>query len=175
MTVTDVLTIGVVLVVFTAVSRPLDRRGVTSAMAFVIAGIVVGASGFGWLDLSIESSVAERITELALVFLLFSDSARIDLGALRHGLGWPSRLLLIGLPVTIVAGLGLGLLVFPGMGLRSAFLLSRMLCSTDAALGQRVMDDTAVPARVRQALDVESGLNDGIAVPFFLVAVDVST
>ena len=74
----------------------------------------------------------------------------------------------------MVAGLAAGLLVFPGIGLASAFLLSTMLCSTDAARGQRVVDDTAVPAKVRQALDVESGLNDGLAVPFFLVALDIS-
>ena len=74
----------------------------------------------------------------------------------------------------MAAGIGVGLLVFPGMALASAFLLSTMLCSTDAALGQRVVDDPAVPPRVRQALDVESGLNDGLAVPFFLVAMDIS-
>ena len=168
------LTIAVVLVVYAAVSGPLDRRGVTSAMAFVIAGLVAGAAGFGWLDVPVESTVVERVTELALAFLLFTDSARIDLGRLRRSLGWPSRLLLIGLPLTMAAGLGAGLLVFPGMAVTSAFLLSTMLCSTDAALGQQVVDDTAVPARVRQALDVESGLNDGVAVPFFLVAVDLS-
>ena len=60
------------------------------------------------------------------------------------------------------------------MALASVFLLSTMLCSTDAALGQKVVTDTAVPARVRQALDVESGLNDGLAVPFFLVALDLA-
>jgi NhaP-type Na+/H+ or K+/H+ antiporter len=169
------LIIGIVLIGYAALSGPLDRRGVTSAMAFVVAGLVVGESGFGWLDVSVESTVAERVTELALVFLLFSDSARMDLRGLRHSLGWPSRLLLIGLPSTIATGLGAGLLVFPGMAVTSAFLLSTMLCSTDAALGQRVVGDPAVPARVRQALDVESGLNDGVAVPFFLVAVDVST
>ena len=74
----------------------------------------------------------------------------------------------------MLAGLGAGLLVFPGMAVASAFVLSTMVCSTDAALGQRVVSDTSVPARVRQALDVESGLNDGLAVPFFLVAVDLS-
>src|SRR5674476_884959 len=66
------------------------------------------------------------------------------------------------------------MLVFPGMSLATAFLLSTMLCATDAALGQRVVDDPAVPSRVRQALDVESGLNDGLAVPFFLVAAEIS-
>jgi NhaP-type Na+/H+ or K+/H+ antiporter len=169
------LVVGTVLIGYAALSGLLDRRGVTSAMAFVVAGLVVGTAGFGWLDVSVESTVAERVTELALVFLLFSDSARIDLRGLRRSLGWPSRLLLVGLPLTIATGLGAGLLVFPGMAVTSAFLLSTMLCSTDAALGQRVVDDPAVPARVRQALDVESGLNDGVAVPFFLVAVDLST
>jgi NhaP-type Na+/H+ or K+/H+ antiporter len=169
-----VLTIGTILVAYSAISGPLDRRGITSAMLFVAVGFLVGSSGLGLLDVSVESTVAERVTELALVFLLFSDSARLNLGTLRRELGWPSRLLLIGLPLTMLLGLGAGLLVFPGMAVASAFLLSTMLCSTDAALGQRVIDDTAVPARVRQALDVESGLNDGLAVPFFLVAMDIS-
>ena len=169
-----ILTISLILIVYGAVSGPLDRRGITSAMVFVAAGFAVGTSSLGWLNISIQSSAAERITELALAFLLFSDSARLDLRSLRHDLSWPSRLLLVGLPLTMAAGIGAGMLVFPGMSLTTAFLLSTMLCATDAALGQRVVDDLAVPARVRQALDVESGLNDGLAVPFFLVAADIS-
>jgi NhaP-type Na+/H+ or K+/H+ antiporter len=168
------MTASAILIAYTAVSGPLDRRAITSAMAFVAIGFVVGASSLGLLNVSLESTVAERVTELALVFLLFSDSARLDLGSLRREVGWPSRLLLIGLPLTMVLGLGAGLLLFPGMAVTSAFLLSTMLCSTDAALGQRVVEDTAVPSRVRQVLDVESGLNDGLAVPFFLVALDIS-
>ena len=126
------------------------------------------------MNVHVESKAAERFCELALVFLLFSDSTRIDLTNLRRHLGWPARLLLIGLPLTILAGLGAGLLILPGLALSSAFVLSTMVCPTDAALGQRVVCDESVPARVRQALDVESGLNDGLAVPFFLVAVDLS-
>ena len=167
-------TIMVIIIVWGAVSRPLDRRGVTSAIIFVGAGFMAGATVFGLLDVSVESEVAQRVTEVALVLLLFSDAARLDLRALRHELGWPSRLLLIGLPLTMLAGAGVGLLVFPGMALASVFLLSIMLSSTDAALGQKVVTDPSVPARVRQALDVESGLNDGLAVPFFLVALDLA-
>ncbi|MCX6374406.1 MAG: cation:proton antiporter [Actinobacteria bacterium] len=167
-------TIMVIIIVWGAVSGPLDRRGVTSAIVFVGAGFVVGTSALGWLDVSVESEVAQRLTEIALVLLLFSDAARLDLRALRHELGWPSRLLLIGLPLTMLAGAGVGLLVFPGMALASVFLLSIMLSSTDAALGQKVVTDPSVPDRVRQALDVESGLNDGLAVPFFLVALDLA-
>ncbi|HEY5387746.1 MAG TPA: cation:proton antiporter [Thermoleophilia bacterium] len=167
-------TIMVIIVVWGTVSSPLDRRGVTSAMFFVGAGFAVGASALGLLNVSVTSTVAERVTEVGLVLLLFSDAARLDLRALRHELGWPTRLLLIGLPLTMLAGTGIGVLVFPGMALASVFLLSTMLCSTDAALGQKVVSDTSVPARVRQALDVESGLNDGLAVPFFLVALDLA-
>ena len=167
-------TIVVIIIAWSAFSAPLDRRGITSALFFTAAGLVVGASALGWLDVSVESAVAERVTEIALVLLLFSDAARLDLRALRRELGWPSRLLLIGLPLTMIAGVGVGWLVFPGMALASVVLLSTMLASTDAALGQKVVTDTSVPARVRQALDVESGLNDGLAVPFFLVALDVA-
>jgi sodium/hydrogen antiporter len=166
--------IAVLLLVWSAFSRPLDRRGITSALVFVATGFVAGAYVLGLIDISLESAVAERVTEVTLVLLLFSDAARLDLGALRHELSWPSRLLLVGLPLTMVAGFGVGVLTFPGMALASVFLLSTMLCSTDAALGQRVVTDTSVPARVRQALDVESGLNDGLAVPFFLVALDLA-
>jgi len=168
------ITIAVILILYGTVSRPLDARGITSAMIFTAAGLAVGTSALKLVNIHVESHVAERFCELALVFLLFSDSTRIDLAGLRRNLSWPSRLLLIGLPLTILAGLGAGLLVFPGIALASAFVLSTMICSTDAALGQRVVSDKSVPARVRQALDVESGLNDGLAVPFFLVAVDLS-
>jgi sodium/hydrogen antiporter len=168
------ITIAVILIVYGAFSKPLDRFGITSAMVFVAAGLAVGTSALKLVNVHLESLTAERFCELALVFLLFGDSTRIDLAGLRRHLGWPSRLLLIGLPLTILAGLGAGVLVFPGLALASVFLLSTTVCSTDAALGQRVVADKAVPGRVRQALDVESGLNDGLAVPFFLVALDLA-
>jgi NhaP-type Na+/H+ or K+/H+ antiporter len=159
------VTIAAILILYGLLSKPLDARGVTSAMIFTAAGLV---------NIQLESIAAERLCELALVFLLFTDATRIDLAGLRRHLAWPRRLLLIGLPLTMLAGLGAGLLVFPGIALAGAFVLSTMVCATDAALGQRVVSDKAVPARVRQALDVESGLNDGLCVPFFLVAVDLS-
>lgn len=162
---------AVVLMVYSAFSVPLSRHGVTSAMVFVLAGTVLGAA-LG--DSPTPGNAVERVTELALVFLLFTDAARLDFAILRRTLGWAGRLLLIGLPLTLLLGVVAGLLLFPDISLASVFLLSAMLCSTDAALGQRVIEDTAVPGRVRQALTVESGLNDGIAVPFFLVSLDIS-
>ncbi|WP_162256574.1 sodium:proton antiporter [Agromyces sp. Soil535] len=167
-------TVLAIIIIWSVFSRPLDHRGITSALFLTAAGFVVGTSALGWLDISVESAVVERIAEVALVLLLFSDATRLDLRSLRRELGWPSRLLLIGLPLTMLAGVGAGALVFPGMALASVALLATMLASTDAALGQKVVTDTAVPARVRQALDVESGLNDGLAVPFFLVALEIA-
>jgi sodium/hydrogen antiporter len=167
-------TMAVVLILWSTFSKPLDRRGITSAMVFMLAGLAVGVSALGLFDIKLESAVAERVAELALVLLLFSDAMRVDLRSLRHELSWPTRLLLIGLPLSLLLGMGAGMVVFPNMALGSVFLLSTMLVATDAALGQKVVSDEAVPPRVRQALDVESGLNDGLAVPFFLVALDIA-
>jgi sodium/hydrogen antiporter len=167
-------TIAVILILWAAVSKPLDRRGVTSAMVFMLAGLAVGVSALGFFDVQLESAVAEHVAELALVLLLFSDAMRLDLRSIRNQLNWPVRLLLIGLPLSLLAGVGLGVLVFPSMAFGSVFLLATMLAATDAALGQKVVSDESVPARVRQALDVESGLNDGLSVPFFLVALDIA-
>jgi NhaP-type Na+/H+ or K+/H+ antiporter len=166
--------VAAILIVYATVSRPLDRRGVTSALFLMLAGLLVGPSVLGWLDVPLKGATAEHIAELSLALLLFSDAARIDLVSLRRHLAWPGRLLLIGLPLTMAAGALAGLAVFPGMAFASVALLSIMVSPTDAALGQRVVSDPSVPARVRQALNVESGLNDGLAVPFFLVFVDLS-
>lgn len=165
---------AVVLMVVSAFSRPLNSRGVSPAMAYVLAGLVFGVLLGGTLGLSLETAAVHRVAELALVFLLFTDAARLDPGVLGRGLGWPGRLLVFGLPMSLALGFVAALLLFPGLSLASAFLLSAMLCATDAALGLRVVEDPAVPGPVRQALNVESGLNDGIAVPFFLVSLDIS-
>ena len=174
---TPLLIATVVVMAYSAFSVPLSRFGVTSAMAFVLAGVVfsavLGGSTLGGSP-HLESAAVERLPELALVFLLFNDAAGLDLSSLGRSLGTPGRLLLIGLPLTLLLGVGVGLLLFPGLSLASVFLLSAMLCATDAAVGQRVVEDPEVLSPVRQALNVESGLNDGIAVPFFLVALDIS-
>jgi len=172
--VTTLVVISALLILYAAVSKPLDRRGITSALVLMLVGLLTGASVLGWLDIPLSGTAAERVAEIALALLLFSDAARIDLSSLEHQMGWPTRLLLIGLPLTMVFGAGAGALLFPGLSLASVVLLSIMLAPTDAALGRRVVTDEAVPPRVRQALNVESGLNDGLAVPFFLVFVDIT-
>jgi NhaP-type Na+/H+ or K+/H+ antiporter len=96
-------TIVTIIVIWGVVSAPLDRRGVTSAMVFRGAGFLAGTTMLGFLDVLIESAAVGRLTEVALVLLLFSDAARLDLRALRSDLSWPSRLLLVGQPSALVA------------------------------------------------------------------------
>ncbi|GLI26732.1 sodium:proton antiporter [Agromyces rhizosphaerae] len=168
-----VIVVLVAVMAWSALSRVLDRRGVTAALFLAATGLVVGLVS-PLSDIQLDIDVAERVAEIALVLLLFSDATRLDLRALRHQLSWPTRLLLIGLPLTMLLGFGVGLIVFPGMALASVALLAVMLAPTDAALGQKVVTDDSVPPRVRQALDVESGLNDGLSVPVFLVALSIA-
>ena len=170
----SLVVVAAIVIAYATFSRPLDKRGVTSALALMVAGLIAGPAVLGWFDVPLKGSTVEHVAEIALALLLFGDAARIDLRALRRHLAWPGRLLLVGLPLTMVAGALAGLAVFPGLAFASIALLAVMLSSTDAALGQRVVTDTAVPQRIRQALNVESGLNDGLAVPFFLVFVDMS-
>ena len=103
--------------------------------------------------------------------MLFADASRISLKALRHEYAVPVRLLGIGLPLTIVAGGLLGGAILPSVSLTEAFVLAIVLACTDAALGQAVVSDERVPSRIRQGLNVESGLNDGLCVPLFFIAI----
>ena len=136
-------------------------------MIFLLLGIALGR--LGWLDS--ESGFLEGLTQLTLVLILFTDATRIDLAHLRLEESLPARLLGIGLPLTVAAGALAAWMIFPGFGLWEAILLGAVLAPTDAALGQAVVSNALVPVRIRQSLNVESGLNDGIALPFVLVAV----
>ncbi|MGB5811887.1 MAG: sodium:proton antiporter, partial [Polyangiales bacterium] len=136
---------------------------------FVLCGALFGPWGLGWLHLNVEHGAMHILAELTLVFVLFGDAARIDWFALRHELGLPVRLLGIGMPLTIALGMLVGKVLLPELSWLEAAALSAVLAPTDAALGQAVVSNPDVPMRVRQALNVESGLNDGIALPAVLV------
>ena len=111
------------------------------------------------------------LAEATLALVLFSDASRIDFGKLRREVSLPVRLLGIGLPLTIVAGALAAALIFDQMTLGEAVILAVILAPTDAALGQAVVTEPRVPGRIRQGLNVESGLNDGICVPLLFAAV----
>lgn len=166
-------TIGVVLIAFAAASRRLERSYVTAAMFFVTAGLLAGPV-LGLLDLSVGGEPVKLLAEVTLTLVLFADASRISLSALRNEFLVPVRLLGIGLPLTIVAGALVGVALLPGVGLAEAFLLAVILACTDAALGQAVVTDERLPSRIRQGLNVESGLNDGLCVPLFWIALAIA-
>ena len=165
----DVSTVALLLLVFAALSRRLEGT-VTPAIFFTTAGLVAGP-GLGLVDLGIGSSTLKLLAEATLALVLFSDASRISLGRLRSEYAVPLRLLAIGLPLTIAAGAAVGVAVLPGVSLVEALVLAVMVACTDAALGQAVVTDERIPSRIRQGLNVESGLNDGLCVPLFFIAI----
>ena len=166
--------LAVVVVAYTLVASRLDRWWITGPMVFVAAGAILGPGGLDVLPLSLTNETVLTITELTLALLLFADASTVRLRDVEGDTGLPRRLLFVGLPLTIAAGALLAHLTFPEVGWAAAALIATILAPTDAALGLAVVTNTAVPVRIRRALNVESGLNDGIATPFvtlFIAAV----
>ena len=166
--------IALLVLAYAAFSRRLAGTVVTAAMVFVAGGILVSDEVLGWLDPTIGSDTVRWVAEATLAVVLFSDASRIDLVAVRREYVVPLRLLAIGLPLTIVAGTLAGVGLLGELVFIEAVLLSIVLAPTDAALGQAVVTDPRVPSRVRQGLNVESGLNDGICVPLLLIAIAIA-
>jgi sodium/hydrogen antiporter len=166
-------TVALLLLVFAAVSGRLERSLVTVAIFFTSAGLLVGPA-LGLLDFELRSEPVKLLAEATLTLVLFADASRVSLPALRRELGVPVRLLGVGLPLTIVAGTLAGVAVLPGMSVSEALVLAVMLACTDAALGQAVVTDRRIPSRIRQGLNVESGLNDGLCVPLFFIAIAIA-
>ena len=154
---------------YSIVAGGLERTPVNGAIVFMAFGLAIGPSGFGFLGMAVEAEVLRSLAELTLGLVLFTDASNANLTVLKHSVGIPRRLLLIGLPLTILLGFGAGMLVFDGLGLLEIAILATMLAPTDAALGKAVVSNESVPSKVRESLNVESGLNDGICVPILLV------
>jgi NhaP-type Na+/H+ or K+/H+ antiporter len=163
-----------VVVAYALVSRWLDRTPVTAAIVFVSAGLLFGSKGLGWIDFGVRSEPVRLLAEATLTLVLFADAARIDVAALRREYRLPLRLLGIGLPLTIIAGWALAAGLFSALSFGEALVLAVILAPTDAALGQAVVTEPRLPSRIRQGLNVESGLNDGICVPLLFIALAIS-
>ncbi len=157
------------LLLFSLVSRRLQGTVITAPLVFVVFGILIGARGLDIVQLDQGHSAIHFIAELTLILVLFTDAARIDLKRLRRDHNLPVRMLLVGLPLAIAAGTLLATQLFPSFLIWEAALLAALLAPTDAALGQVVVSAKIVPVRIRQAINVESGLNDGIALPAVLL------
>lgn len=166
--------VAAVVVAYALVSRRLDATPVTAAIFFVSCGLIFGSKGLGWIDLGDGSEQVRILAEATLTLVLFADASRIDVAALRREYRVPLRLLGVGLPLTIVVGCVLAVLLFPELSFGEALVLAIILAPTDAALGQAVVTEPRLPSRIRQGLNIESGLNDGICVPLLFIALAVA-
>jgi NhaP-type Na+/H+ or K+/H+ antiporter len=166
---TAVALLALALFAWSLVSGRLEGTVLTAPMLFVAYGFFIGDGGLGLVEVEITHGLLHLIAELTLILVLFADAARIELSAVRQDHDLPERMLTIGLPLTIASGTLVAFLLFPEFSLWEAALLAALLAPTDAALGQAVVTARSVPLRIRQAINIESGLNDGIALPAVLL------
>ncbi len=161
-----IVAVAATLVVWGLVSARLERFNISAPMAFVGVGLVLANKPVSAIDINLNGEALRGLAEVTLALLLFSDAARVNLRVLRHDKAVPLRLLIVGLPLTIAIGTGLAVLLFPDLNPWAAAVIAAAVAPTDAALGAQVVEDEHVPERIRRVLNVESGLNDGIATPF---------
>jgi len=155
-------------------TRRLETTIVTVPMIFTLAGVIVAFLAPGLTQIELRDPVVLLTTELALVLLLFTDGARIDVRDVLGGASLPARLLGIGMPLTILAGAVVAVALFPGLGIWEAAILATILAPTDAGLGQVVVSSRLVPLRIRETLDIEAGLNDGLSVPLLMLFISLA-
>ena len=167
----EVALLAIVALIFLwgTVGARFERADLTAPIVFTALG--AGMVWLGVIDVNGTPEPLRPLTELALVWVLFSDAARVRIHDLRADVSRYARLLGVGLPLTILAGWGLAKWLFPDLDGWLALLVAAALAPTDAALGVPVVTNPVVPSRVRRLLTVESGLNDGIVTPVVMVAI----
>ncbi|MCY1158381.1 MAG: sodium:proton antiporter, partial [Citricoccus sp.] len=169
MELTVVVVVTATIFLWGLVSARLERADLTAPIVFTAIGALVALAGL--VDTPAAPERLKPLVETTLVWVLFSDAARIRIQDFRRGLGLYVRLLAIGLPLTVVAGWGLAGWLLPSLGVWLALLVGAALAPTDAALGITVVTNPAVPERIRRLITVESGLNDGIVTPVVMIAI----
>jgi NhaP-type Na+/H+ or K+/H+ antiporter len=157
------------LLIYSAIAGRIERSLISGPIVFTAAGFILGADVLGILRIHIDGEGLRLLAELTLAMVLFTDAANSDFTIVKRNLGFPERLLLVGLPMTIVLGFLVAAVVFPGLEILEMALLAVMLAPTDAALGKPVVTNPTVRAAMREALNLESGLNDGICVPIVVL------
>jgi len=166
--------VALFILLFGFISKRIQKTAITSTMVFVLFGILLSKQALGIFHTDLDSSVIHVIAELTLILVLFTDASRIDLKQVISEHTIPIRLLGIGLPLTIIFGAIAASVVFNYLTFWEGALLAAILAPTDAALGQAVVSNPRVPVRIRQSLNIESGLNDGIALPVILILISIA-
>jgi NhaP-type Na+/H+ or K+/H+ antiporter len=167
--------IAVFAYVFSTIAGRLERSFISGPILFLAFGLLAGPVGLGIINLSVDTQELRVMADITLALVLFIDAANADLTTLRSHSLIPRRMLMIGLPLCIALGVAVGWLIFPGVSVLELCILATMLAATDAALGKAVVSNKEVPAGIRESLNAESGLNDGICVPILFVFLALAT
>lgn len=162
---------------YSTIAGALEKTPISGPMVFTVFGLIFGPLGLGWLGADVSNDQLKYLADLTLALILFIDAANADLSVLRRSFRIPGRMLVFGLPGVIGLGFIVGMLIFDGLSWAEVAVLATMLAATDAALGKAVISNKAVPETVREGLNVESGLNDGLCVPvlFLFIALALGT
>ena len=169
----EIAVFALVLAVYSIFSRRLEASIFSAPMVFVAVGLALSLNPINVLSLQYQDVDVLLVGEVALVLILFSDAMRVQVHDLQHDGYLPGRLLTIGLALTIAAGAAIATVMFTSLSFWEAAALAAILAPTDAGLGHAVITDHRVPARIRNTVNVESGLNDGIVTPFFIIFVGI--
>jgi NhaP-type Na+/H+ or K+/H+ antiporter len=159
---------------YSLIAGRVERAAASGPIVFVVAGFLMGPLGLGWFNGDVSNTGLRVLADLTLALILFIDAANADLAVLKRQFRIPSRMLLFGLPGVIFLGTITAALLFDALSLFEAAILGTMLAATDAALGKAVVTNKAVPTQIREGLNIESGLNDGLCVPVLLVFITLA-
>jgi NhaP-type Na+/H+ or K+/H+ antiporter len=159
---------------YSLVAGRVERAAASGPIVFVITGLLMGPLVLGWFDGSVSNTGLRVLADLTLALILFIDAANANLAILKRQFRIPSRMLLFGLPGVIFLGTLTAALLFDTLSLFEAAILGTMLAATDAALGKAVVTNKAVPTQIREGLNIESGLNDGLCVPILFVFITLA-
>ncbi|GAA4553354.1 cation:proton antiporter [Amycolatopsis samaneae] len=163
-----VLAFGVVLLISVSLSGLAARTVLSTALLFLLAGAVIGQGGLGLVRISPGDPLVTSLADVALFTVLFTDGQRASLPALREGWKLSGRALGLGMPLTMI-GVAFPAHFLVGLDWPTALLLGAILSPTDPVFASAIVGRDDVPLRLRRLLNVESGLNDGLALPFVLI------
>lgn len=167
-----VVAFAAVLLVAVLMSGLANRSVLSTAVLFLVGGFLLGDGVFGVVAVHADDPVVATFAELALFSVLFSDGMKVTVRDLRSARHLPGRALLFGLPLTFAVTAVLARYV-ADIGWIEAFLLGAVLSPTDPVFASALVGRTEVPYRLRHLLNVESGLNDGLALPIVVVLLAV--
>ena len=172
---TELAVLALFIFSYSLVAGRIDKMPMSGPIVFVVAGLLMGPLGLGWFSDDVSNTDFRVFADLTLALILFIDAANADLSILGQHKRIPFRMLLFGLPGVIALGTVLASLLFTELSIFEAAILGTMLAATDAALGKAVITNENVPAKIREGLNFESGLNDGLCVPILLLFIALAS